>query len=659
MRNILLKIFPGLFLLFFSLTSTSQDSLKFNQDRISAMEYDSLEIAALIEKAVTEQAKGDFVAVDSIFTVLKDKATQSNTNQAFTDVYHTISSLNMKMGRYDEALLYADELLNSAKAGSFPKRISQAYRIKGLINRELGNFVEALEFHYKAAEVNKEYGFLMEEALGINSAGMLALDLTMYDKSLSDFKQVGALAEKMEDGWDRQRAKWLSLYGIAKVYMTTNRYTESISVYSRLINEMKSKNENRMRYTFIQSHTRSAKCHLAIGHVDQAEILIKSVFKELESFKYKSIEAEAQNILSEIYIKQGNYGLAAGSANTALQLATGVGHKELIKQSSERLASIYQYQGQFEKALIATQNASIYKDSLFAEDRIKEFAKMESEFNLKQKQQEIINLEQQNQIQTLWLSFGAIGIAILSFLVILFWRISILRKRANTKILSQNEIIKRASKEKDFLIQEVHHRTKNNLAIVESLLSNQEVVFSKEEARNTLEDSRNRVKAISLVHQLLYQSDTMDDRIIIPTYLDKLISYLKALGQMDDLNIKTDYYNADISLSADQAIPFCLIANELITNCLKHAFIRKGNIRIKLGYTDQNKVFFMVSDDGIGASNIDSIEGFGLKLVRGLAKQLKAKLSFINNNGLEAKLIFEQFKDTGIIRSIESVEVAS
>ncbi|HSV56544.1 MAG TPA: PAS domain-containing protein, partial [Magnetospirillaceae bacterium] len=199
------------------------------------------------------------------------------------------------------------------------------------------------------------------------------------------------------------------------------------------------------------------------------------------------------------------------------------------------------------------------------------------------------------------------------------------------------EELKRNVEEKELLLREVHHRVKNNLSIISSLLNLQaSMIKTPEQALAAFQNSIERIQAMSLVHEELYKS--MDhSRVNMEEYVGKLVAQL-ALAYGEDRVIALTRRIEKMELDVSTSIPCGLILNELITNAYKHAFPegRAGTILIDLGITPEGFVEMRVSDDGIGMPagiDLESSDSLGLTLVRLLVDQLRGTLRMSAGHG--------------------------
>jgi PAS domain S-box-containing protein len=194
----------------------------------------------------------------------------------------------------------------------------------------------------------------------------------------------------------------------------------------------------------------------------------------------------------------------------------------------------------------------------------------------------------------------------------------------------EEERLRAALKEKEILLGEIHHRVKNNLQIVHSLLDLQSASISDPAAVEMLRDGQNRIRSMALIHQLLYFSKDFA-RVDFATFLDNLIPTLVSSYAIESDRFTISINAADGQLPLNAAVPCGLIANELISNAFKHAFPgeRRGEITIELNRDGTDQAVLLVSDDGIGIPDdlvLESTSTFGLQLVMLLADQLGGEL---------------------------------
>jgi two-component sensor histidine kinase len=192
-------------------------------------------------------------------------------------------------------------------------------------------------------------------------------------------------------------------------------------------------------------------------------------------------------------------------------------------------------------------------------------------------------------------------------------------------------------KEKEILLNEIHHRVKNNMTVISSLLKLQMNKIDNQIAKEALQDSQNRVQSMSMIHETLYRSDTLS-AIDLKTYLSELGGTIfQNYSISNKVRFRVEAEN--IMISVKQASPVGLIVNELITNCLKYAFadVREGEILLELKSNKENEIELIISDNGVGMPegfDLEKADSLGLKLIKLLAEsQLDGLIDMESNNG--------------------------
>jgi len=213
-----------------------------------------------------------------------------------------------------------------------------------------------------------------------------------------------------------------------------------------------------------------------------------------------------------------------------------------------------------------------------------------------------------------------------------------------TQRVAVEEKIKTSLREKEALLKEIHHRVKNNLQVVSSLLGLQSRAVTDGQTRRMFQESQNRIHSMALLHESLYQSNNLS-RIDFPEYIRQLALHLfHSYGvPAERIHLRTDL--DELYLNLDAAVPCGLIINELVSNSLKYAFPdgREGEVRIELHEHSEGLARLVVADNGIGLrSDIDweTARSLGLRLVRTLAEQLGAKVEVKSNTGTKVELTF-------------------
>ncbi len=206
--------------------------------------------------------------------------------------------------------------------------------------------------------------------------------------------------------------------------------------------------------------------------------------------------------------------------------------------------------------------------------------------------------------------------------------------------------LREALEDKDMLNREIHHRVKNNLIVIQSLLRLQSVKAETQDTKDALAVSENRLKVMSLIHDMLHRQASMKE-IAFSDYLGSLTRAIRSAYSLETRRINLLVSSESVFLDVDQAIPLALIVNELVTNSIKHAFdvndANGGEIRVFLSHVQNNEYKVAVGDTGRGLpADFNSVEtdGLGMSIVSTLVKQLDADLSFFSKEGTTFEIKF-------------------
>jgi two-component system, sensor histidine kinase PdtaS len=212
-------------------------------------------------------------------------------------------------------------------------------------------------------------------------------------------------------------------------------------------------------------------------------------------------------------------------------------------------------------------------------------------------------------------------------------------KRLSTKnktLYHQNEVIEEGKTRIELLLKELHHRTKNNLQLIISMLKIQARNNKYIDVNEFIEVNRNRINSMAMIHQYLYLNDSTNDKISLKNYVEDLINAIKS-SFADKENVEIHLTSQNISCDVNIAVAIGLIINELVTNSLKYAFkdSENGNVFVQIVMNENNMIQLNYKDDGVGFETHDIKSGsFGVSLVNLLIAQVQGKVKFENNQGV-------------------------
>jgi two-component system, sensor histidine kinase PdtaS len=305
-------------------------------------------------------------------------------------------------------------------------------------------------------------------------------------------------------------------------------------------------------------------------------------------------------------------------------------------------------EGYYKSALQNHIKYKLYYDSWTSIDQRKKMDELTIKYAAEKKDQDIKLLKQQGIVQQTELKQNKLtrnimvaGTLLLLIIVGLLFSQFKLKQRTNAAMNKKNLALQHLVSEKEWLLKEVHHRVKNNLHTVISLLESQ-AAYLENDALKAIENSQHRIYAMSLIHQKLYQTEDVKT-IDMSVYLPEFIRYLDESFDTH-YRIKFQLNIEVINLGVSQAIPIALIINESVTNSIKYAFPqnRKGIIEITM-HKNADQIALIIADNGIGIDesllNAPS-KSLGLKLMKGLSGDINALIDIKNENGTKIKIVF-------------------
>ena len=340
-----------------------------------------------------------------------------------------------------------------------------------------------------------------------------------------------------------------------------------------------------------------------------------------------------KNGLGQLYLATERYQDCIDLLSEAMITVWSTNDIFFLSELPEYIAQSYAALGQYDSAYKYMELNWRYSDSLFTQEQDAALEEMETKYET-EKKEEVIAQQKREQI------YALILLGIILAVAFLIYRAYLNKKKLNALLEERNE-------EKDFLLKEIHHRVKNNLQILSSLLSLQSDHTDDASAIYVLEEGRNRVEAMGLIHQRLYTNENVTG-VNMNEYLGEMCGHLESSFFSRDQEITIDSKVHVDMMDVDTAVPLGLIVNELITNAAKYAFEPgdKGTIHVKLWINDSKNLCLEVNDDGQGKKSEKSTKStsFGSKLIQILSKKLKGEIQTSLDQGYKTNIEFKRFK---------------
>ncbi|SHL66631.1 Two-component sensor histidine kinase, contains HisKA and HATPase domains [Chitinophaga jiangningensis] len=318
------------------------------------------------------------------------------------------------------------------------------------------------------------------------------------------------------------------------------------------------------------------------------------------------------------------------------------------------------------------------KDSLLGEAKLRQVNRLKIEFESEEKDENILELKRQQEKKDRELQAADFrmkvfigGVLMLLALLILVYNRYKIKQRSNQLLLEQKQLIDNKKErleelnktlqqtlhDKEWLLKEIHHRVKNNLQIVISLLKTQSTYLENGRAKEAIRQSQNRMFAMSIIHQRLYRQENLAS-IDMQAYIGELVEYLRQSFDSTG-NLRFIKEVAKLELDVAQAVPIGLILNEAITNAIKYAFPdgRYGEIRVRLAQEKENEILLEVADNGVGLPpdmDLAHCKSMGMNLIHTLTEQLDGNLEISQDSGLCLQVRFPLEETEKDIRSYET-----
>lgn len=604
------------------LNKANTDTLKANFLNEIAWEYKDMDPQKSIElsqQALLLSAKNQFIKGEAI-------------------AYNNIGNSYNNLGKYNEAILLFDSALTAwNKTPNFPtslfhkQALGNLYNNKGIVHRNLGNYQEALSFYLKSLEIDKELNNQSSEASSYNNIGIIYYYMNDLDNTILYFEKALELKKALKN----YESIPVSVNNIAAIYLAKGEVEKSIQTYEEAI-KLYEKLGNKKQILITLGNIGAA--YIQVKNYTKAKIHLNKSLAYATEINDQVGEIENLINIAFLYSELKELNKAVSFLDSAKNIAGGINSKQYLKDVYSGYVFVYKSVNNFEEAYNSQLIYENYKDSLLNENKIEAIAELETKFETNQKEKElaIAALEKKKQNAIIW----AISIGLL--LIIVFTLIIVNRLRVTKK---QKILIEQKNKENELLLGEIHHRVKNNLQVISSLLSLQERSTDDEATKSAIAEGKERVKSMGLIHKMLYQNDNYSG-VEMDNYGQELIKGLMDSFGLKEADIDVNLNFSHLKLDVDTAIPIGLIINELVINSLKYAYKKTSAPSLKISLTKQTENLILeVTDNGNGKlDDLENSKSFGMKLIKSLSRQIGGTVSIENNAGISVRINISDYK---------------
>lgn len=532
------------------------------------------------------QAKGQFQEIQN--------------NELLNYVEYEIGAVHLAAGDYLKANTNFIECRKYATITGDTLDQARAITALGVVQRRLGNLDEAYEYYAEALPIYIQKNHANGHSTSLLNLAIIEKQRKNYDSSQDLYEQALQLAQNDKpinpNLLSYVYGNMSSLFDETKDYKNALLYGEKAL---ELRKESASNEELASSYSGLARNTYHLKDYKkALSYIELAKLVVE------------------------------------GNENILFQLT---------KTESDILFKL----GRYNRAYKLLSESNVYRDSIYSSEKNKQIAEINTKYETEIKEAEIKELELEDQLnnsrirqqRNTIIGLG-LGLGVLSLLLYNIFN-------QKNEIKSQNATISKSAAEKDILLREIHHRVKNNLQVISSLLGIQGRSIKDEKAKEAIQEGRNRVQSMALIHQNLYKKDNLTG-IEMKPYIDKLGNHLLQTYHVEEGSIELVSEVADLTLDVETVVPIGLIINELISNSLKYAFPEDGSGIIKISLSEsEDHLLLSLSDDGIGLNEAQlrsSTDTFGHSLIRAFKSKLDAQISISSDLGTQVTLKIKNYK---------------
>lgn len=555
-------------------------------------------------------------------------AENSNNKEWLPKFLEIQGRMHANMLELDSAVFYFDKAIENYKITNNQEGQATTLFKLAWIDKKKGNYEKALEKDLSALKIMES----INNPRGICDAlTRVSEDLTRQNR-LNEALEYAEKAIKIAEQNNLEKEKYYVNFNAGNVAIAMGKYPESLNYYNKTLEIVNELDLGFLSETDIlnsrgNAYKKLKKYNLAVKDYEKALSIATKI-------NYKPGISSTIANLGELNLLAGNYQEALKYQLKTVQLQEENDDNSNLIENYNHLSNIYQKLGDYQNALTYKQKAYSLQAYISTEQSNAKMAEMLTKYETEKKEETIAiqkeKLSQQAKIQGLGIG---IGVLLLGFLVFGFFSWSDRTKK--------NELLTAKNQENELLLKEIHHRVKNNLEIVSSLLALQSAQIDDPQTKEAMQESQNRVNSIGIVHQNLYQGTNLGSIEMKGYLLNLSENILDSFGVEEKIQLKLAMEKLELDI--DTAVPLGLIINELITNTIKYAFpySDKGIITIKMEKQAQNMLRLEISDNGIGKSSEIQGTGFGRQLVSLLTQQLNGTMTETIHNGTTIQLDFK------------------
>ncbi|WP_258100308.1 tetratricopeptide repeat-containing sensor histidine kinase [Marinoscillum pacificum] len=582
-----------------SLNSQSSNLLFIQTDSAQRLAQKALELAKTIDDTLrmananhnlglTFHVQGMFEEASSHYQRAIELRRGTKDEDKIAGLMNNLASIQVALGDYTRALALYQESLSLKLAAGDKAGAANTLNNIGIIHYENQNFEEALSYYQQGLALRQELNITERIAASLGNIGLAYYDMGLYEEAL-DYYMKGYLLVKESDEV------------CSMVYLA-----------------------NGLGFAYY-----------GLDSLNKSKYYSQLAYDAAKECNDPTVIATAVNNLGKINFKQGRKTLAEKQYLEAYNVAQT---NQLYSELKELCFSLYEYYKQSsepDKALHYYEKFVNVRDSLESKEVTKKITTLELNYEFEKKkdslsfaqQRELMVYSAESNRQKVIKNYTLIILAMTLIIIIILFINYSNKQKSNKELSSKNNIISSALREKELLIREIHHRVKNNLQVISSMLNIQHKTVQDTSTKIALQETQNRVLAMSMVHNSLYNGEQIN-LIESDQYVHELLDILEDAIVDDRIEIirKIDSF----TIKSDLAINLGLLINEIFTNAVKHAFTSEiSNPQICITLNKQSNYFVLdIADNGIGSSNQSNTSkiSFGTNLIESVVQTIRAEM---------------------------------
>jgi two-component sensor histidine kinase len=509
-----------------------------------------------------------------LYESLKDTSNSIKVESSLALIYKNT-------GMFEKALELSFNILTRLQQKPPTQELGSALNTIGGVYERMGDFHSALDYYYQALDIRKKIKYEKGIGQSYNNIGEIYSSLNQFDSALVNLFRALEIKRRI----DGKNSVASTLHNIGYTLFKLNRTTEARDYLTESLEIKRTLDDHR------------------------GEIF-------------------TMNALAELNLSLKNYQLANNFLDQAETLILKSGELNELKINLTHRVKLLDKLGRHQEALRYAQELITVKDSLLTIQKAESLQLMEVRYETAQKEQQIASLTVLDSLNKAELGKKQLFIRSLIGGIILLLIIGAL-------IYHNFYLARKHKKRVEILLRELHHRVKNNLQILASLLSLQSKQLTDVNAIEAVKSSESRVNAMALIHRKLY-SDENSNLINVKDYIIELVTYLTQSYGYSQKNLRVSFSVDNIDIDPDRLIPIGLIINELVSNAFKYAYVNESNptLAIEFRIDVEKNIVLLVKDNGKGIDKLpDNSDSFGLKMVRLLTRELRGSFNIVVQNG--------------------------